>query len=76
MTNKYFFYDTFLLSCLMVDMGTNVNGISYESLPYDVRFDDARKIYKTFVYSPSNVLSENVYECMVNFLTDNKNIEL
>ena len=69
-------YDTFLLSCLMVDMGINVNGISYESLPYDVQFDNVRKIYKTFVYSPSNVLSENVYECMVNFLTDNKNIEL
>ena len=69
-------YDTFLLSCLMVDMGINVNGISYESLPYDVQFDDARKIYKIFVYSPSNVLSENVYECMVNFLTNNKNIEL
>jgi hypothetical protein len=69
-------YDTFLLSRLMVDMGINVNGISYESLPYDVQFDDARKIYKIFVYSPSNVLSENVYECMVNFLTDNKNIEL
>jgi hypothetical protein len=60
----------------MADMGINVNGISYESLPYDVQFDDARKIYKIFVYSPSNVLSENVYECMVNFLTDNKNIEL
>jgi len=69
-------YDTFLLSCLMVDMGINVNGISYESLPYDVQFDDARKIYKIFIYSPSNVLSEGVYECMVNFLTDNKNIEL
>ena len=69
-------YDTFLLSCLMVDMGTNVNGIPYESLPYDVRFDDARKTYKIFIYSPSNVLSENAYECMVNFLTDNKNIEL
>jgi hypothetical protein len=69
-------YDTFLLSRLMVDMGINVNGISYESLPYDVQFDDARKIYKIFVYSPSNVLSENVYDCMVNFLTDNKNIEL
>lgn len=69
-------YDTFLLSRLMADMGINVNGISYESLPYDVQFDDARKIYKIFVYSPSNVLSENVYECMVNFLTDNKNIEL
>jgi len=69
-------YDTFLLSRLMVDMGINVNGISYESLPYDVQFDDVRKIYKIFVYSPSNVLSENVYECMVNFLTDNKNIEL
>lgn len=69
-------YDTFLLSCLMVDMGINVNGISYESLPYDVQFDNVRKIYKTFVYSPSNVLSENVYACMVNFLTDNKNIEL
>ena len=69
-------YDTFLLSCLMVDMGINVNGISYESLPYDIQFDNVRKIYKTFVYSPSNVLSENVYACMVNFLTDNKNIEL
>jgi hypothetical protein len=69
-------YDTFLLSRLMVDMGINVNGISYESLPYDVQFDDARKTYKIFVYSHSNVLSENVYECMVNFLTDNKNIEL
>jgi len=69
-------YDTFLLSCLMVDMGIDVNGISYESLPYDVQFDNVRKIYKIFVYSPSNVLSENVYECMVNFLTDNKNIEL
>jgi len=69
-------YDTFLLSCLMVDMGIDVNGISYESLPYDVQFDNVRKIYKTFVYSPSNVLSEGVYECMVNFLTDNKNIEL
>ena len=69
-------YDTFLLSRLMADMGINVNGISYESLPYDVQFDNVRKIYKTFVYSPSNVLSENVYECMVNFLTDNKNIEL
>lgn len=69
-------YDTFLLSRLMVDMGINVNGISYESLPYDVQFDNVRKIYKIFVYSPSNVLSENVYECMVNFLTDNKNIEL
>lgn len=76
MTNKYFFYDTFLLSCLMVDMGINVNGISYESLPYDVRFDDAMKTYKIFIYSPSNVLSDGVYECMVNFLTDNKNIEL
>ena len=69
-------YDTFLLSCLMVDMGINVNGISYESLPYDVRFDNAMKTYKIFVYSPSNVLSDGVYECMVNFLTDNKNIEL
>jgi len=69
-------YDTFLLSCLMVDMGIDVNGISYESLPYDVQFDNVRKIYKIFVYSPSNVLSEGVYECMVNFLTDNKNIEL
>ena len=76
MTNKYFFYDTFLLSCLMVDMGTNVNGISYESLPYDVRFDYAMKTYKIFIYSSSNVLSEGVYECMVKFLTDNKNIEL
>jgi hypothetical protein len=69
-------YDTFLLSCLMVDMGINVNGISYESLPYDVQFDDARMIYNIFIDSPSNVLSEGVYECMVNFLTDNKNIEL
>ena len=69
-------YDTFLLSCLMVDMGTNVNGVPYGSLPYDVQFDDARKTYKIFIYSPSNVLSENTYECMVNFLTDNKNIEL
>ena len=69
-------YDTFLLSCLMVDMGINVNGISYESLPYDVRFDDAMKTYKIFIYSPSNVLSEGVHECMVNFLTDNENIEL
>jgi len=69
-------YDTFLLSCLMVDMGINVNGISYESLPYDIQFDNARNAYKIFVYSPSNVLSEGVYECMVNFLTDNKNIEL
>ena len=69
-------YDTFLLSCLMADMGTNVNGISYESLPYDIQFIKAMNVYKTFVYSPSNVLSEGVYECMVNFLTDNKNIEL
>ena len=69
-------YDTFLLSCLMVDMGINVNGISYESLPYDVQFDYVRKTYKIFIYSPSNVLSENAYECMVNFLKDNKNIEL
>jgi hypothetical protein len=69
-------YDTFLLSCLMVDMGTNVNGICYESLPYDIQFIKAMNVYKTFVYSPSNVLSEGVYECMVNFLTDNKNIEL
>ena len=69
-------YDTFLLSCLMVDMGTNVNGVPYGSLPYDVQFDDARKTYKIFIYSPSNVLSDNAYECMVNFLTDNKNIEL
>jgi hypothetical protein len=60
----------------MVDMGINVNGISYESLPYDIQFDNAKNAYKTFVYSPSNVLSENVYACMVNFLTDNKNIEL
>ena len=60
----------------MVDMGINVNGISYESLPYDVQFDNARKIYKIFIYCPSNVLSDGVYECMVNFLTDNKNIEL
>jgi hypothetical protein len=60
----------------MVDMGINVNGISYESLPYDVQFDNARNAYKIFIYSPSNVLSEGVYECMVNFLTDNKNIEL
>jgi hypothetical protein len=60
----------------MVDMGINVNGISYESLPYDVQFDNSRKIYKIFIYSPSNVLSEGVYKCMVNFLTDNKNIEL
>jgi hypothetical protein len=69
-------YDTFLLSCLMADMGTNVNGISYESLPYDIQFIKAMNVYKTFVHSPSNVLSEGVYECMVNFLTDNKNIEL
>ena len=69
-------YDTFLLSCLMVDMGTNVNGISYESLPYDIQFIKSMNAYKIFVYSPSNVLSEGVYECMVNFLTDNKNIEL
>ena len=69
-------YDTFLLSCLMVDMGTNVNGIPYGSLPYDIQFDNVRNAYKTFVYSPSNVLSDGVYECMVNFLTDNKNIEL
>lgn len=69
-------YDTFLLSCLMVDMGTNVNGIPYESLPYDIQFIKAMNTYKTFVYSPSNVLSDGVYECMVNFLTDNKNIEL
>ena len=69
-------YDTFLLSCLMVDMGINVNGISYESLPYDVQFDYARNAYKIFIYSPSNVLSDGVYECMVNFLTENKNIEL
>ena len=69
-------YDTFLLSCLMVDMGTNVNGVPYGSLPYDIQFIKAMNTYKTFVYSPSNVLSDNVYECMVNFLTDNKNIEL
>ena len=69
-------YDTFLLSCLMVDMGINVNGISYESLPYDVQFDDAKRTYKIFIYSPSNVLSDGVYESMVKFLTDNKNIEL
>jgi len=60
----------------MADMGINVNGISYGSLPYDIQFDNARNAYKTFVYSSSNVLSKNVYECMVNFLTDNKNIEL
>jgi hypothetical protein len=60
----------------MVDMGINVNGISYESLPYDVQFDNAKNAYKIFIHSPSNVLSENVYACMVNFLTDNKNIEL
>ena len=69
-------YDTFLLSCLMVDMGINVNGISYESLPYDVQFDNVRNAYNIFIYSPSNVLSDGVYECMVNFLTENKNIEL
>jgi len=69
-------YDTFLLSCLMADMGTNVNGISYESLPYDIQFIKSINAYKIFVHSPSNVLSEGVYECMVNFLTDNKNIEL
>lgn len=69
-------YDTFLLSCLMVDMGIDVNGISYESLPYDIRFDYAKSTYNIFIYSTSNVLSEGVYECMVNFLKDNKNIEL
>jgi hypothetical protein len=69
-------YDTFLLSCLMVDMGINVNGVPYGSLPYDVQFDNVRNAYKIFIYSPSNVLSDGVYECMVNFLTDNKNIEL
>jgi hypothetical protein len=35
-------YDTFLLSCLMVDMGINVNGVPYGSLPYDVQFDNVR----------------------------------
>ena len=60
----------------MADMGTNVNGISYESLPYDIQFIKAMSVYKTFVHSPSNVLSKGVYECMVNFLTDNENIEL
>ena len=69
-------YDTFLLSCLMVDMGTNVNGVPYGSLPYDIQFIKSMNAYKTFVYSPSNVLSDGVYECILNFLTDNKNIEL
>lgn len=69
-------YDTFLLSCLMVNMGANINGISYESLPYDIQFYNAKRVYRIFVYSPSNVTTENLYECMVNFLTENKNIEL
>lgn len=67
-------YDIYLLSQLLVNQGSSVNGISFESMPYDEQYELLPEIWEFFSSSKYNDDSLPLYECLVNFLTQYQNI--
>jgi len=68
-------YTLYLMSRLLVDYGTNINGISFESLPYDEQYYILPKIDTLFEKSGEDNREKSKYDCICAFLRKNKNID-
>ena len=69
-------YDTYLFSRLLVDNGTKVNGVVFESLPYDEQYYILERLFNLFKISKENSLERSAYSCINDFLDNNPNLIL
>ena len=67
-------YEVFLISLLMVNNGTKINGIMHESYPYDEMFFNAVHAQQVFSSSKYNKADIGLFECILEFLNNNENI--
>ena len=67
-------YDLYLLSKLLIDNGAFVNGVNFESMPYDEQYEVLSYVWDCFIESDYNSSSKPLYECIDLFLKGNKNI--
>lgn len=69
-------YDTYLFSRLLVDNGTKVNGVVFESLPYDEQYYILERLFNLFEAAKENNLDKSTYGCINDFLSNNINLIL
>jgi hypothetical protein len=65
-------YDLFLMHKVLIDHGVHVNGVSFESLPYDEQYDIMPELFNEFERHPMNRADVNLYDCLTDYLTIKK----
>jgi hypothetical protein len=65
-------YDLFLMHKILIDHGVHVDGVSFESLPYDEQYDIMPKLFNEFERHPMNRADVNLYDCLTDYLTIKK----
>jgi hypothetical protein len=65
-------YDLFLMHKVLIDHGVHVNGVSFESLPYDEQYDIMPELFNEFERHPMNRADVNLYDCLTDYLAIKK----
>lgn len=65
-------YELYLLSKLLIDNGVVVNGVGFESMPYDEQYDMIPHIWDGFSESTYNKSDKDLYSCIIDYLISKK----
>lgn len=67
----------YIISKILVDNGTKINGIVFESYPYEVQFHMLPYIFKHFEYSGLyNNKEENFQEELINWVNKYEDVTI
>jgi hypothetical protein len=61
-------YDLFLMHKVLIDEGVSVNGVSFESLPYDEQYDIIPELYGGFESHNTNNVEVDLLQCLKNYV--------
>jgi len=65
-------YELYLLSKLLIDNGVVVNGVMFESMPYDEQYDLIPHIWDYFAESKHNTSDKDLCSCIIDYLISKK----
>lgn len=65
-------YELYLLSKLLIGNGADVNGVSFESMPYDEQYDIIPHIWDGFAESTYNRADKDLCSCIIDYLISKK----
>lgn len=65
-------YELYLLSKLLIDNGVVVNGVMFESMPYDEQYDMIPHIWGYFAESKYNTADQDLCSCIIDYLISQK----